>query len=64
MTSAELAKELRIKESYMKSQWTTIVKRYAGYGITLVRIGRGAAAVFGIKGYGDDEIRFSAREYE
>ena len=28
MTAAQLADELRIKESYLKSQWTTIVKRY------------------------------------
>lgn len=61
MTAADLANELGIKESYMKSQWTTIVKRYEKYGIILVRKGRGERANFGIKAWEDENIRYEAK---
>lgn len=46
MTSAELAKELRIKESYLRKHWCSIVESYAEKGLTLVRIGRGVSAKY------------------
>lgn len=61
MTSFELADELQLKESYLRSHWRLIVDRYAGYGITLVKIGRGNKANFGIKSYGDSEIRWEVK---
>lgn len=61
MTAAQLADELRIKESYLKSQWTTIVKRYEKYGVILVRKGRGDKANFGIKAWEDENIRYEAK---
>lgn len=64
MTSAELAKELRIKESYLKSHWCSIVDSYAAKGLTLVRLGRGSSATFGIKGYDDEKIRWETKQYE
>lgn len=62
MTAAQLAKELGIKESYLKSQWCTIVPRYEKYGIKLVRKGRGDAANYGIKAWEDENIRYEAKE--
>lgn len=62
MTSAELAKELRIKESYLRKHWCSIVESYAAKGLTLVRIGRGVSATFGIKSYDDEKIRWESKE--
>jgi hypothetical protein len=62
MTSAELAKELRIKETYLKAHWCSIVESYAAKGLILVRIGRGISATFGIKSYDDERIRWKTRE--
>lgn len=61
MSSLELATELGIKESYLRSHWPLIVRRYAGYGITLVKMGRGQHANYGIKSYGDEKIRWEAK---
>lgn len=58
MTSKELAKELGIKETYLINQWKKNVERYGKIGITLVKIGRGENAKYGIKSYGDYEIRY------
>lgn len=63
MSSEELARELGIKESYLRSHWRSIVDSNSRIGITLVKLGRGAAANYGIKSYGDKEIRFTIKEY-
>lgn len=57
----ELAEELKIKDTYLKSHWKSIVERYSKIGITLVKLGRGAAADFGIQSYGDKEIRWEKK---
>lgn len=61
MTSQQLADELMIKETYLKKRWTYIVESNAKRGVTLVREGRGATANYGIKSYGDEEIRFEPK---
>lgn len=62
MNSQEISAELGIKETYLKKRWTYIVESNAKRGVTLVREGRGATANYGIKSYGDEEIRFSPKE--
>ena len=62
MTSAQLADELRIKETYLRSHWQRIVESNERAGITLVKMGRGENAAYGIKGYGDDNIRWEKRD--
>ena len=64
MTAAQLADELRIKETYLKSHWKKIVERYGKMGIILVKLGRGEKAEFGVKNYGDNEIRWEVKEYK
>lgn len=64
MTSAELAEELRIKETYLRSHWKRIVESNNRAGITLVKVGRGANAAYGIKSYGDNNIRWRKRDDE
>lgn len=63
MTSAELAEELRIKETYLRSHWKRIVESNERIGIILVKMGRGANAAYGIKSYGDDNIRWEKRNF-
>jgi hypothetical protein len=58
MTLSELAAELNLKESYLKSHWALIVRRYESYGIALKKRGRGKTADFGVKGYNDKEVRW------
>ena len=58
MTLSELAAELDLKETYLRSHWALLVKRYGSYGITLAKRGRGKTADFGIKGYNDKEVRW------
>ena len=62
MTIQELANELELKDTYLKSHWALIVKRYEGYGIALVKRGRGKTADYGIKNYGDNDIRWTIKE--
>jgi hypothetical protein len=62
MKLAELAEELDLKESYLRSHWALIVRRYETYGVTLAKRGRGASADFGIKSYRDKEIRWEPKE--
>lgn len=62
MTAAQLGNELGLKESYIKSKWNIIKKRYEGYGIILERTGRGLTVDYGIKNYGDKQIRWEAKE--
>ena len=64
MTSAELAEELRIKETYLRSHWKRIVESNNRAGITLVKVGRGANAAYGIKSYDDNNIRWRKRDVE
>lgn len=62
MQLVELANELGLKESYLKSHWALIVKRYDGYGIKLVKLGRGKLSNYGIKSYNDSEVRFTPKK--
>ena len=62
MTSAELAEYLGIKETYLKSHWQEIIKSNAKAGIELYKRGRGAAAQFGVKGWGMKEVCWDAEE--
>ena len=61
MQLIDIANELGLKESYLKSHWALIVKRYDGYGIILAKRGRGKTADYGIKNYGDSEIRWEPK---
>lgn len=61
MTAAQLASELRIKESYLKSHWNRIKESNSHAGITLVKVGRGDSANYGIRFPGDADIRWEAR---
>ena len=62
MTSIELASILGIKETYLKSHWQDIVKSNARAGIELYKKGRGAAAEYGIKGWGMKEVCWNYEE--
>lgn len=62
MKIKELADELGVKESYLKAHWTDVVKRYDGYGIQLVKMGRGEKAEYGIKYLLDKEVRFTTKD--
>ena len=58
MKLSELAAELGLKESYLKSHWALVCKRYEGYGIKLIKRGRGRVADFGIIEWNSNEIRW------
>lgn len=58
MTLSELAAELELKETYLRSHWALIVKRYDGYGIRLEKRGRGKTADFGIVEWDKNEVRW------
>lgn len=63
MKIEDLADELGLKESYLKSHWALIQQRYKyNLNIELVKIGRGEKADYGIKSYGDKEIRWHKKE--
>ena len=62
MSIQELANELELKDTYLKSHWALIVKRYEGYGIVLAKRGRGKSADYGIKNYSDNDIRWHSKE--
>ena len=62
MTLSELAAELELKETYLRSHWALVVRRYESYGLTLAKRGRGKTADFGIKGYNDKEVRWEHKE--
>lgn len=61
MKIEELAAEIGLSPSGIYKHWTEIVKRYEKYGITLVKKGRGDKVNYGIKNYGDSEVRFEPR---
>lgn len=61
MTAAELADELKIKETYLHSHWRRIIENHQRIGITLVKVGRGVNASYGIKSYDDENIRWEKR---
>ena len=58
MTLSELAAELELKETYLKSHWALVVRRYESYGLTLAKRGRGRTADFGVVDYGSNEVRW------
>ena len=62
MTLSELAAELELKETYLRSHWALVVRRYESYGLTLMKRGRGKTADFGVKGYNDKEVRWEHKE--
>ena len=62
MTIQELANELELKDTYLRSHWALIVRRYDTYGVTLAKRGRGKTADYGIKNYGDSDIRWEPKE--
>ena len=64
MTIEELAAELELKPSYLRSHWALIVKRYASYNVILVKQGRGKRADYGIKAYRDKELRWEPRDFK
>lgn len=64
MTGEELANELKIKESYLKTHWNKIVNNRAKIGIVLVKKGRGAETNYGIKNYDDIFIRWETKKDE
>lgn len=61
MKLIELAEELGLKETYLKSHWALIVRRYDKYGIILAKRGRGSLSDYGIKNFGDKEIRWEKK---
>lgn len=62
MTSQELANVLGIKETYLKSHWQDIIKSNAKAGIELYKKGRGAAADYGIRGWGMESVCWKYEE--
>ena len=54
--------ELELKETYLRSHWALVVRRYESYGLTLMKRGRGRTADFGVKGYNDKEVRWEHKE--
>ena len=62
MTLSELAAELELKETYLRSHWALVVRRYESYGVELRKRGRGKTADFGVKGYNDKEVRWEHKE--
>ena len=62
MTRTELAAELGLKETYLTSHWAEIKRRYENnLNIKIFKVGRGAAAKYGILSYGDKEVRWEKR---
>ena len=62
MTREELAAELGVSASYIYGHWTELVARNDKVGVSLRRRGRGANVEYGIKNYGDTDIRWTKRE--
>ena len=62
MTREELAEELMLSPSYLLNHWPKVVRVRAAVGIELYKIGRGDNAQYGIKSYGDEEIRWEKKE--
>ena len=61
MKIEELAAELNLRPLCIYKHWREIEERYKKYGITLVKNGRGDKTDYGIKNYGDSEVRFEPR---
>lgn len=62
MTREELATELGVSIGYIYGHWNEMVERYDKIGISLRRRGRGANVEYGVKSYGDRDIRWEKRE--
>ncbi len=62
MTRAEIAQELGVSESYVRGHWQEIVRLNARINITLVKLGIGEKARYGIKSYGDNELRWTLKD--
>ena len=64
MSSDELADILQLKESYIRSHWPRIVESYEKQNIKLYKLGRGAAANYGVQMPWDNEIVFDVDALE
>ena len=64
MSSDELADVLRLQESYIRSHWPRIVESYEKQNIKLYKLGRGAAANYGVQMPWDNEIVFDVDALE
>ena len=64
MSSDELADVLQLKESYIRSHWPRIVESYEKQNIKLYKLGRGAAANYGVQMPWDNEIVWSVDALE
>ena len=62
MQLSELAAELGLSENYLRNQWALLVRRYGSFGIELEKRGRGRMSDYGIKNYGDYEVRWAPLE--
>lgn len=64
MTSHELADWLKVKETYLRAHWKDIVKSNAKANIILEKRGRGAAAEYGVKGWGMKEMTWDRNKLD
>ena len=63
MTIEELAHEIKVQPSYLYAHFKRIRENYlAKYNIVLVKVGRGATADYGIKGWYDTDVRWEPKE--
>ena len=62
MTALELAEELGISETYLRNHWPRIVRNRAETGVILMKRGRGDSAQYGIKNYGDEDVRWVSKK--
>lgn len=63
MTIEELADELGITAKYLYAKWPRVQRTYLEKkNIVLVKVGRGAAAEYGIKGWFDTDVRWEPKE--
>lgn len=63
MTIEELAEELHLKPHYLYTHWRRVQKNYLEKkNIVLVKVGRGAAAQYGLKGWYDTDVRWEPKE--
>lgn len=58
MTLKQIADELQLKETYLKAHWKRIQENYNKRGIWIVKKGRGDTAIYGIRSYEDEKLRW------
>lgn len=62
MTREELAQELGVSVGYIYGHWNELVERYDKIGISLRRRGRGTNVEYGVKSYGDRDVRWEIKK--